>query len=477
MTGCKDISHLLSDEAKIRKPSPIKTTMKYFSDPDIIFLGAGMPPGDMFPFQSVSFESVSLDDDTSSSSTVKGCIGTNKDDLELQDDIPLGRALQYGNSRGQPELVSFLKEHSTIFHNIRYDDWDLITTAGSTQAWDACLRLFCNKGDTVLLEEYTYSSSVEAATTQGLNCVAMKTDNHGIVPEELEKLLQNWNSHSQGPFPKLLYTIPNGQNPTGSTLKDERKPAIIKLASKFDLLIIEDDPYYFLQMNEFGQPQSTIPDDLSSDPKEAKTQLLGQLSKSLLEWDYEGRVIRMDSVSKTFAPGCRLGWVIGPKYLLDSLWNYHEVSMQSTCGFAQTVINGMLQRWGQIGYMKWLLKLRNSYSIKRDHSLNQCFKYLPKDICSVNLPTSGMFFMVFIDAKKHPQFESKFQSNTDLMEQYLYEKFVNRGLLLACSSWFRVDPQKMDTLAFRGSYASVSAGKMEKGIRTLGDIIREEFQV
>lgn len=472
--GCRtNVLHLLSDEAKIRKASPIKTTMKYFSDPNIVFLGAGMPSGNMFPFESISFKSVSLDD-VNGTGAVEGCIHRDRSDLEICQDVPLGVALQYGNSRGQPELISFLKEHTSIFHNISINDWDLITTAGSTQAWDACLRLFCNRGETVLMEEYTYSSSLEAAVAQGLNCVAMKMDKDGIKVDKLSEMLRDWDVAVQGPFPKLLYTIPNGHNPTGCTLHEERKPELVRLASQYDFIIIEDDPYYFLQMNEFGAPELNVPGDVN-EMQWFKENFVNKLGRSLLEWDDVGRIIRLESVSKTFAPGCRLGWAIGPRYLLDHLWNYHEVSMQSTCGFAQTLINGMFQRWGQIGYMKWLLRLRNSYSMKRDHCLTQCQKYLPNEVCSINLPISGMFFMVYIDPHKHPKFEREFKSKVDLLEEHLYNSFVQNGMLLACSSWFRVDPNHNKILAFRGSYASVDAEKMQNGIIMLGNVIKAEF--
>lgn len=465
----KDLTHLLSDEARVRKSSPIKTTMKYFSDPDIIFLGAGMPPSDMFPLNSISFTGPNPvlsenDPEKSKDKITTGVIEREKYDLEISTDVPLSRALQYGNSRGQPELVNFLKEHTSIFHKILYEDWDIITTSGSTQAWDASLRVFCNRGDTVLLEEYTYSSSYEATWAQGLNCFPVEMDHNGVIPEKLETTLENWD-YSLGRFPKMLYLIPNGQNPTGCTLSNERKPKIVDIANKYDLIVIEDDPYYFLQMNPYQEKTETS----------SRADFVKSLSKSLLEWDAQGRVIRLESVSKTFAPGCRLGWMVGPKYLLDNYWNFHEVSMQSTCGFAQTIINGLLQRWGQGGYIDWLIELRHNYSLKRDHCLSLCFNNLPKDVCRVDIPTAGMFFMIYIDAEKHPKFQSDFNSDCDSLEAYLYQRFVKNGVLVTCASWFRVGPNVHQHLAFRGTYASVDFDRMSNGIQLLGSVIKDEF--
>lgn len=465
----KDMTHLLSDEAIFRKPSPIKTTMKFFTDPDMIFLGAGMPPSNMFPLQEISFEAASPlagSLECLSQANTKGYLAREQCDLELFQDIPLARALQYGNSRGQPELLEFLREHVRQFHKILYDDWDIITTAGSTQAWDATLRIFCNRGDSVLLESYTYSSSYEAAAAQGLNCVPMEMDQHGIIPEKLEQMLQDREISGRA-LPKILYTIPTGQNPTGCTLLDERKPQIMEIATKYDMIVIEDDPYYFLQMNPYGEPSTMMSFD--------KTKFVDSLSKSLMEWDHDGRVVRLESVSKTFAPGCRLGWLIGSKRLLDQYWNLHEVSMQSTCGFAQTLINGLLQRWGQNGYVEWLFNIRALYSLKRDHCLKQCFTYLPKEICSVNVPTSGMFFMIHIDPMKHPEYSSCFGSSADRLEAHLHQRFVENGIMVACASWFRVGKINTNQLAFRGTFASVDPDKMKTGIELMSRVIMEEF--
>ncbi|SCV00559.1 LANO_0F07492g1_1 [Lachancea nothofagi CBS 11611] len=485
----RDLSHLFSDEACRRKPSPIKTTMAYFQDPSVVFLGAGMPPSDIFPLRSISVEApkppftngLALCEDTIVASLAK-----EHQDLTFDQDIPLARALQYGNSRGQKELLSFLKEHTKLFHNIPYQDWDIITTTGSTQSWDASLRIFCNKGDTVLLEEYTYSSSVEAAEAQGLNCIPMAMDQEGIRPDRLEDLLANWTTYHPGiPMPKLLYTIPTGQNPTGSTMSDSRKPHIYHLAQKYDMIIIEDEPYYFLQMDAYLPENERDPDANAENVSHAS--FMRSLCRSFLELDTEGRVVRLDSVSKTFAPGCRLGWIVGSKQLLDTYWNLHEVSIQSTCGFAQSILSGILNRWGQDGYISWLKGLRQQYTTKRNWCLDNCSKFLPSQVVTVPRVSAGMFFMILIDAQKHPDFQTTFKGDVKLLEPYIYQKCVSAGVLVACGSWFKVNgpdssklvqcDEESKTLIFRGTYASVPPEAMVKGLQLLGNELRKEFKL
>ncbi|CAR23376.1 PLP-dependent aminotransferase family protein [Lachancea thermotolerans CBS 6340] len=481
-----NFSHLFSDETRRRKSSPIKTTMAYFQDPNIVFLGAGMPPSELFPLESITIEMPKPPFTSAAgkrADCLKGTIMKEHEDLVFENDVPLARALQYGNSRGQKELLAFLKEHVSLFHRILYKDWDIITTTGSTQGWDASLRIFCNKGDTVLLEDYTYSSSVEAADAQGLNCVPMPLDGEGIVPSKLEEMLANWSSlYGEMPMPKLLYTIPTGQNPTGCTLSDNRKPHIYRLAQQYDIIIIEDDPYYFLQMDPY------VSEDARLETAEASTMsqatFMNSLNRSFLELDTDGRVVRLESVSKTFAPGCRMGWLVGSKHLLDNYWNLHEVSIQSTCGFAQTILSGILNRWGQDGYIDWLMRIRRQYTGKRNTCLDNCYKYLPAEIVSVPPVTAGMFFMVFIDAEKHPEFHNTFKGDVLLLENHIYQKCVSAGVLITCSSWFKVNDPKPscgksadNTLAFRGTFASVEPEAMARGLQIFGETLKQEFKL
>ncbi|SSD59615.1 related to Aromatic/aminoadipate aminotransferase 1 [Saccharomycodes ludwigii] len=491
----KDFSNLYSRETLRRFPSPIKTTMAYFQDPNIVFLGAGMPPAELFPLKSLKVEThkppfQDFKNLNPEKSSIFCDIQRDIENLEIPMDVPLSRALQYGNSRGQKELLSFLKSHTEIFHTLNYKNWDIITTTGSTQAWDAALRIFCNEGDTILLEEYTYSSSYEAAMSQGINCIPLSMDSKGIIVESLELLLENWDEMYTGiPKPKLLYTIPTGQNPTGITLCDERKPLIYKLAQKHNLIIIEDEPYYFLQMPAYNESGSTNEIDRFS----SHAEFINSLAKSFLSLDTDGRVLRMDSVSKTFAPGCRFGWLTGSKPILDVFWDLHEVSIQSTCGFAQSIINGILNRWGQEGYINWLIKIRQEYTLKRNWCLDNLFKYLPMNIIRfASIPTAGMFFTIYIDISKHPL--SK-KMDTQQIENYFYDKFVQNGVLLTMGSWFKVknvatlttgtvstkanvvDTMKNESnfIMFRGTYAAVDPAKMELGMKILGSVLKQEF--
>lgn len=472
----KDLSHHLSVEAKSRQPSQLKVAFKHFHDPNIISLGGGLPLPELFPFNSIEVDSLSAP-------FAKGIHVVPDSDEELLKihiakadagkfaDIPLSVSLQYGTSAGAPELVDFIKEHTRTVHSPQYQDWDLIITAGNTHGWDSTIRTFTNRGDTILAEQFTFSSASECARANGLNIVPVEVDLEGIVPEALEKQLANWT----GPLPKLLYSIPTGQNPTGGTLSTERRRAVYKLAQKYDFIIVEDEPYYFLQMEAYTTDKSARESKpLSHDA------FLKSLVKSYLSIDTEGRVVRLDSFSKVLAPGSRLGWIVANSAFSERFLRQHEVTVQVASGFSQSIVNGLLQRWGQEGYIDWLIGLRKSYTAKRDAALDAVERFIPKEIAEWIAPSAGMFFWIKVDGSKHPDF-SKHSGNTDALELTVYEHGIASGILMIPGHWFLIrnagQPDDSTSLYFRGTFASVSEEKLAEGLSLFGKVLREEFNL
>lgn len=490
----KDFSHLFSDETNARKPSPLKTCIHLFQDPNIIFLGGGLPMSDYFPWDKVTAESPlppfangigavpSGGDEDTCHLTIRKNEITKAGDSK---DIHLARALQYGFSQGQPELMEFVRKHTSLVHDIKYADWDVLATAGNTNAWESTLRVFCNRGDTILAEAYSFSSSLYAAEAQGVNVFPVPLDEFGIIPEKLESIMDNWNPET--PKPKLLYTIPTGQNPTGSSLSDDRKAKIYRIAQKHNFIIIEDEPYYFLQMEPYVKDASA---------REKKTysshdEFIQSLAKSFISLDTDGRVVRLDSFSKVLAPGTRLGWIVGSKKILEPYLRLHEMTIQAPSGFTQSLVAGTLNRWGQDGYVDWLIGLRHEYTHKRDVAIDALYKYLPKgSFIKINPPIAGMFFTINIDSSAHPEFSTTYQSNPELVEKAIYEKVVSQGVLVVPGIWFKTDgetqpPQpkeskvvlKPNEIFFRGTYAAVPLEKLVQGVKRLGDALYEEFGI
>jgi aromatic amino acid aminotransferase I len=178
-----------------------------------------------------------------------------------------------------------------IIHSPPYSDWQCTLTAGSTYAWDTALRVFCERGDYILMEEYTFASAAETAFPLGIKVAGIPMDEQGLIPEAMDKILGDWDVAARGARkPHVLYTIPTGQNPTGATQSAERRHAVYKVAQKHDLIIVEDEPYYFLQMQPYTSGDaSPVP------PPSSHEEFINSLVPSFLSMDTDGRVVRLES--------------------------------------------------------------------------------------------------------------------------------------------------------------------------------------
>ncbi|GMM38641.1 bifunctional 2-aminoadipate transaminase/aromatic-amino-acid:2-oxoglutarate transaminase [Saccharomycopsis crataegensis] len=482
----KDLDYHLSAEALRRKESPLKGAFKYYGKPDLVFLGGGLPQPTYFPWNKITTESpappfengIGYKPQDASEMTISEITKHTPSHLEGID-IPLSRSLQYGNTNGQPELIKFLKEHTTMVHPMQYQDWDLIVNTGNTQGWNDLLRNFCDKGDTILTEEYTFASSLEAANAQAITTFPVKMDSFGIIPSQLDAVLTNW----IGKKPKLLYTIPTGQNPTGSSLSNERRQEIYKIACKHDILIVEDEPYYFLQMEEYTKDVNAR----SGKSIHNHEEFVKAMVKSFLSLDTEGRVLRLDSCSKTLAPGTRVGWITAKASFIERFTRIQEVSSQNCSGFSQSIVGGTLNRWGQTGYLDWLIKLRAEYTHKRDVTVDSIYKHFPTELMEFVPPVAGMFFAFHIDATKHPKFESEFKGDVLAVEKAIYERAAEYGSYMIPGSWFKtvgqteppqqVAPEKQTHLFFRGTYAATPLDEIIVGIERFGKAIKDEFGI
>jgi aromatic amino acid aminotransferase I / 2-aminoadipate transaminase len=248
--------------------------------------------------------------------------------------------------------------------------------------------MFTERGDYILSEEYTFATAVETALPMGVKVAGVKMDAEGLLPDSLDEMITNWDEKARGAkVPWLLYTVPSGQNPTGATQGTQRRKDIYKVCQKHDLYILEDEPYYFLQMQPYTGP-NTPPVPLPS----SHEAFIKALIPSYLSMDVDGRVLRLDSFSKVISPGTRVGWITGSEQIVERFVRHHEVSTQNPSGMAQIILYKLLdEAWGHGGYLDWLLYIRQEYTDRRDSICHACETYLPKQIASWNPPAAGMF--------------------------------------------------------------------------------------
>lgn len=305
----------------------------------------------------------------------------------------LSVALNYGQSTGAAQMMRFLTEHTEIVCQPPYADWRVCQTIGSTGSLEQALRMFCDKdrGDSVLTEDFSFSTALETIAPLGIKAFGCKIDDQGLIPEAMDELLSNWDEKARGAKrPHVLYTVPSGQNPTGATQGAQRRRDIYSVAQKHDLYILEDEPYYFLQMQPYTGPNSpNVP------PPETVEDFVASLIPSMVSLDVDGRVMRMDSFSKVLVPGSRLGWITASEQIVERYQRHAEVASQGPSGFSQVILHKLLdETWGHEGYLRWLMNLRIEYTKKRDSLLAACEKHLPQDIVSWVPPAAGMFVSI-----------------------------------------------------------------------------------
>ncbi|XP_075005433.1 kynurenine/alpha-aminoadipate aminotransferase, mitochondrial isoform X2 [Calonectris borealis] len=420
-------SRFITTVSAARKASPIRllTELMQKSPPSLISLAGGAPNPNVFPFKRA---------------TIAIGHGTA---VEIGEDL-MKRALQYSASAGIPELLSWLKDFQQHLHNPPTANYspeqgqmEVCVTTGSQEGLCKVFEMLINPGDNILLDAPTYSGTLAALRPLGCNIINVPSDQHGIIPKALKEILSTWNSedvknHSHH-LPKFLYTIPNGCNPTGNSLTTERKKEIYKLARKYDFLIIEDDPYYFLQFEKPWAP-------------------------TFLSMDVDGRVIRTDSFSKILSSGLRIGFLTGPKPLIDRVILHIQVSTMHTSTFTQIMISQLLQQWGEKGFLEHIDRVVEFYRTQRDAMLIAADKWL-KDLAEWYPPAAGMFLWIKIKGVSDTQ-------------QLIMEKALQKEVLLVPGGAFNIDSSEPSSYV-RASFSLSSPGQMDLAFERLADLIKE----
>lgn len=468
----KDLSHHLSVESASRKQSPLKAVAlsKSSRNIKIISLAGGLPNPEYFPIREIDAEIPAINSWKKDSSN-SGKLDTVSVPMSSSDSdvLPLSVALQYGQGSGAALLAQFLKEHTRIIHNPPYEGWNIIMTTGNTSCLDIALRMLTNRGDSILVEKYSFPSALQSMRPLGLSCIPIDMDQFGFLPESMDDILTNWDATSYGsPKPHVLYTIPSGQNPTGSTLSVERRKQIYTLAQKHDIIILEDEPYYYLQMDAYeGKPEA-------ADKAFTNEQFVKELIPSFLSMDVDGRVIRMDSLSKVVAPGSRVGWFTAQPLFIERGLRAAETATQSASGISQGILYAMFKHWGQDGYLEWLKHIRYSYTLRRNYLLYAMDTYLPKSVCSYIPPVAGMFIWFEVDKSRYIHADKN--ESIPEIESKIHAEAVEEGVNLACGNWFVVDPRVNDKIFFRVTFAHAELEEFNVAIERFAGVLKNNFK-
>lgn len=463
----------LSTEALSRKGNSLKQAAKYLSKPGLISLGGGLPSSEYFPFDELTIKVPQVGKFNEEETHETGrTLTTGKHDLADDKSIfDIATAFNYGQGTGAAQLLRWITEHTEHVHHPPYQDWQCTMTVGSTSALDMSLRILCERGDYIVSEEYTFATAVETAQPLGVKVVGTKMDEQGLLPDSMDEILTNWDPANYGGArkPHVLYTVPSGQNPTGATQGEQRRRNIYRIAQKHDLYVIEDEPYYFLQMAPYDGIDAPAPP-----PPSSHEEFLSTLVPSLLSMDVDGRVMRMDSFSKVISPGSRVGWITASEQIVNIYKMYADVSTQGPSGISQLLLFKLLdEHWGHEGYLDWLIHIRLSYTQRRNVILDACERFLPRSVVSWVTPAAGMFHWMKIDWQQHPDASTKSVAE---IEEEIFMASIEKGALVMRGSWFYAQADvEHDTMFFRATYAAAPFDKIQEAIKRFGEAVRESF--
>ncbi|KAG1676629.1 hypothetical protein FOA52_008758 [Chlamydomonas sp. UWO 241] len=419
-----------SDNLKAMPPSSIVAFAKEFAGlHDCVRMHIGLPSPDSFPLASLTATNaprprlygptpISSPDSPGSSpgsdvrpkrdthtSAGEGKLGshTNVDDgvdgdmsgsggFSIKALSTMSEAQQYNFTAGYAPLVDWCRATVSSVHEPP-NGAEVCVTAGSTQAVAAVIQCLTDPGDFILCEEYTFAAFIETIfMPRKLVVLPVTMDSQGLLPEALEAACVRGAEQAAATGrrpPRVLYTIPSGQNPTGAVMGLARKHAIYAVAQKWDLVIIEDDAYWWLQYGDEqlrsshtpGSP--TTPDDMPG----------MRLPPSFLSLDTDSRVVRVDTFSKILGPGYRIGWLSGPAPLVDKVAQVVQGGSAGPCSLSMVVVSEMLSAWGPARFEGFLRQQQAMYRSRADAADAAARQYLSGK-AEWAVPTAGMFVFV-----------------------------------------------------------------------------------
>ena len=331
-------------------------------------------------------------------------------------------ALQYSPTEGIPALRAHIAKRMNDVWKTSLASEEILVTTGSQQGVDLVAKLFLNDGDTVLCESPSYLGAIQSFNTFRPNYLEIQTDEAGMVPEALE---ENLRLH---PKAKFIYIVPTFQNPSGRTWTLERRRQLIGIAARYDIVVVEDNPYGELWYDS---------------PPPAAIQAL----------DTTGNVISLGTFSKIFCPGLRLGWVAAQRVWLDKLVVLKQGADLHTSTLDQMITAAYLERYDLDADLE---KKRYTYRQRRDAMIEAIGRYMPEAI-SITRPGGGLFLWVTLPG------------NADT--RALLERSLQRGVAFVPGEAFFPATHKKNSMRF--NFSNMPEARITEGIRRLGLALQE----
>ena len=396
------MEYVVSDKVKTLKPSAIREIFKYAADPTVVSLSAGNPAPEAFPAKAIAEISA---------------------DILANDPIS---ALQYSVTEGFPPLRKAVWDYMTKKYAVGSENDDIIITSGAQQVMDLFTKTTCNEGDTVICEAPSFIGSLNSFRSFNCKLCGIPLESDGMDLNALEKALQNEKNI------RFIYIIANFQNPSGVTTSLEKRKAIYELAVKYNVMILEDNPY-------------------------GELRIAGEDVPCIKSLDKDGIVVYAGSFSKVLSPGMRLGFVIAPKPVIQKMVVCKQGEDVHTNSWAQLVAHRFMTEYDFEGHLS---SLRSIYKKKADFCMELLDKYLVPSGISYQKIEGGLFIWCRLPENARIS-----------MTEFCKQAVLNKVCVVPGNAFLTDESEQCSS--FRINFSTPTNEQLEKGIKILGKLASE----
>lgn len=380
------------------KPSAIREIFKALTDPTIISLAAGNPSPESFPVEDLARISSEIFSDSSTA------------------------ALQYSVTEGYPPLREDVKARLASRFGIGRDFDMTIITSGGQQGIELLCKTMCDEGDTVIVEEPSFIGALNAFRSNGAKLVGIPMEDDGIDIGKLEDAMKN------NPRAKILYLIPTFQNPSGTCMSLEKRKKVYDLAKKYNIIILEDNPY-------------------------GELRFAGEEIPTIKSFDEDGYVVYSGSYSKVLSAGMRIGFICGPEAIVQKMVVAKQVEDVHTNIFFQMLCHRYI---AECDMDKHVADIRKLYKHKCDLMLSEVDKKMPKCV-RYTRPEGGLFLWCTLpDNISQPDF---------------VKAAMAKKVAVVPGQTFNSDPNS-PSQSFRLNYSTPSDEQIVEGIDRLAETVK-----
>jgi len=388
-----------ADRMQHLRASDIREILKLTARPEVISFAGGLPAAESFPVEDIA-------------AAVHACC--NEDGASV---------LQYSTTEGDPELRAAIATRMNRLRGTDVTPDRILITSGAQQGLDLSAKLFLDRGSTVLCESPTYLAALNAFKVFEPRLVAVPTDDDGMRPEALAHALRT------EPDVRLVYVIPDSQNPSGRTWTLERRHALVELAADAGVVVVEDSPYGEIRFD--GAPLPAV--------------------ASLA--DGRGAVVYLGTFSKVFCPGMRLGWVAGPASVVQRYVLLKQSADLHTSTLSQRIAARYLASNDLDANVARVIEI---YRERRDAMLEALDEHFPDDAAWTR-PQGGLFVWVelppSVDARR------------------LLERALERDVAFVPGAAFFPEPGHDNTM--RLNFSAMPPDRIREGVHRLAAVLDE----